>query len=108
MPATATDSAALPVLPRGHASSPNLPAPLNDKKKADREAELEARINKFRPNQREADRDARAELLARMVADHEITIEDIFALPEGSMEIPAPRKRSEEEQPRELCSVGDS
>jgi hypothetical protein len=43
-----------------------------------------------------------------MMADHEITTEDIHALPEGSMEIPIPRKRDWEEQPRELCSVGDS
>ena len=51
LPATAMNSASLPILLPGHASSPNLPAPLNDKKKkADREAELEARINKFRPN----------------------------------------------------------
>jgi hypothetical protein len=69
---------------------------------------MEARVNKFRTNKHEADRDARAEELARMVADHEITIEDILALPEGSMAIPIPKKCREEKQPRELCSVGDS
>ncbi len=107
-------AAALPVLSPGAASLLNLPVPGIGKKKkaaaqrADMEADLEARINKFRTNKREADLDARAEVLARMMADHEITMEDILALPEGSMEIPTPRKRSEEEQPRELCSVGDS
>jgi hypothetical protein len=107
LPATATDSA-VPILPPGAASSSDLPVPSIDKKKADREADLEARVNKFRTNKREADREARAEVLARMVANHEITIEDILALPQGSMEIPIPRKRDWEEQPRELCSVGDS
>jgi len=34
---------------------------------------MEARINKFRPNPREVEREARAEVLARMMADHEIT-----------------------------------
>jgi hypothetical protein len=123
LPATATDSprgphrqvfvdgvvaATLRVLPPGAASSPDLPAPTIDKQKeAAREADLEARINKFRPNKREADLNARAEVLARMVADHEITIEDIRALPEGSMEIPVPKKRPQEKL-RDLSSVGDS
>jgi hypothetical protein len=69
---------------------------------------MEAHTNKFRRNQREADRDARAEELARMLADHEITIEDIFELPEGSTAIPIPKERRGEKQPRDLCSVGDS
>jgi hypothetical protein len=109
LPPTAADSATL-VLPPGAASTPDLPVSTLDKQKeaAAREADWEARINKFRPNPREAERDARAEVLARMMADHEITIEDILALPEGSMEIPVPRKYREEEQTRELCSVGDS
>ena len=109
LPATTTDFAALSI-PAGTASSPALLVPRIDtqKKAAAREAEMEARINKFRPNPREVEREARAEVLARMVANHEITIEDILALPQGSMEIPIPRKRDWEEQPRELCSVGDS
>jgi len=109
LPATATDSETL-VLPPGAAASPDLPAPTIDMQKeaAAREADREARINKFRTDKREADREARAEVLARMMADHEITTEDIHALPEGSMEIPIPRKRDWEEQPRDLCSVGDS
>jgi hypothetical protein len=114
LPASATDSAALPVLPPGSASSPDLPAPTSDKPKdaaaleAELSTDLEARINKFRTNKHEADREARAKVLARMMADHEITMEDILALPEGSMEIPVPRKRDWEEQPRDLCSVSDS
>ncbi len=68
---------------------------------------MAARIDKFRTNKHLADREARAEVLARMMADHEITIEDIFALPEGSMEIPTPRKRNEEPL-RDLCSAGGS
>ena len=105
LPATATDTTALSIPPDA-APSPALPGPRIDKQK--READMEARVNKFRTNKHEADRDARAEELARMVADHEITIEDILALPEGSMAIPIPKKCREEKQPRELCSVGDS
>ncbi|MGA8672670.1 MAG: hypothetical protein WB679_22530 [Terracidiphilus sp.] len=105
LPATATDTTALSIPPDA-APSPALPGPRIDKQK--READMEARVNKFRTNKHEADRDARAEELARMVADHEIAIEDILALPEGSMAIPIPKKCREEKQPRELCSVGDS
>ena len=104
LPATATDTTALSIPPDA-ASSPALPSLRIDEQK--KEAALAARIDKFRTNKHLADREARAEVLARMMADHEITIEDIFALPEGSMEIPTPRKRNEEPL-RDLCSAGGS
>jgi hypothetical protein len=85
-------SAALPVLSPGAAAPPEQPAPAIDKKK---EADMEARVNKFRTNKLEADRYERAKVLVRMVADHEITIQDIFALPEGSMEIPVHKEHHE-------------
>jgi hypothetical protein len=47
-------------------------------------------------------------MLARMLADHEITMGDILALPEGSTAIPIPKPRRAEKQRRDLCSVGDS
>jgi hypothetical protein len=73
----------------------NLAANPDANREAKREADLQARVNKFRTNKREADREARAVVLARMMSDHEITIEDIFALPEGSMEIPVHKEHHE-------------
>jgi hypothetical protein len=109
LPATATDSEELLVLSLGTASSPDLPPRVDRQKQAAAlEADMAAHTNKFRPNQREADREARAELLARMLADHEITIEAILDLPEDSTAIPIPKERCGEKQPRDLCSVGDS
>lgn len=58
-----------------------------------KEAALEAMVNRFRPNKREADRIAREHELARMLADHEIDIDDLMALPEGSMEMPIPKSK---------------
>ena len=46
-------------------------------------------------------------MLCRMLADHEITMHDLVALPPGSMEIPAPRREWEEPLP-DLCSEGNS
>jgi hypothetical protein len=124
LPAIATDSGALLVLSPGAAASPDLLAPAIEPQKeaaltvnrdgnleanleANREADLQARIDKFRINKLEADREARDVVLSRMLADHEITLDDILALPHGSMEIPKPR-REWEEPLRDLCSVGNS
>lgn len=78
LPASGTSAPTLPLPTPGTESSLNAPAHAIDKQK---EADLEARINKFRPNKREADRIARAREIARMVADHEITIDEVLDLP---------------------------
>ena len=60
-----------------------------------KEAALAARINKFRPDQREADRIAREKELSRRIADHEITLDEAFALPAGSpLPLPASRRKN--------------
>jgi hypothetical protein len=92
LPATGSPAAPPPALAPGNALASNLPAPTSTAIDQQREANLEARINKFRPNQREADRIAREQEISRMLADHEITLEDAYSLPDDA-ELPTPAER---------------
>ena len=100
------DAALLPVPAPGATSPSGLQPALattDQQKRAEKEADMEARVNKFRPNQREADLDARARELSRMMAAHEITLDEAFALsPDDPLPISASRrgKRSRADEGR--------
>jgi hypothetical protein len=86
-------AAPLPVPSSCAAWSPVPYGPIREFVDPEQEAAPEAHVNKFRPNKREADCIAREHELARMLADHEIDIDDLMALPEGSLEIPLPKSK---------------